>query len=223
MSGSVAPYLALITAEHANKPNFVSTVALSCQGSADNQVVLNSLQTIFDLDTAAGQQLDFLGQWVGVTRNLTESLTGVYFSLDSATLGLDQGYLQGPFDPTTGLVSLDDGTYRTLLRAKIASNNWNGSIPDAYTVWDTLFAGTGTSILIQDNGNMTMLMLLTGPIPTPVIQALFEGGYLVLKPAGVGATYIVPSVSGAPYFGLDVENSAIAGLDVGAFGTMGTS
>ena len=62
---------------------------------------------------------------------------------------------------------------------------------------------------------------LVGPTPDAVTLALFKGGYLNLIPAGVGvAYYFEPSLPDVPLFGLDVENSAIAGLDVGAIATV---
>ena len=127
--------------------------------------------------------------------------------------------MRGPFDPISGLVALNDMSYRTLLRATIAANNWDGTIPGAYAIWDILFSGTGIGILIQDYGDMTTDLALTGPIPDPVTTALFANGYMNLVPAGVLVrNYLVPVIPDTPYFGLDVENAYIAGLDVGAFG-----
>jgi len=220
MSGDIAPYLALITSQHRKQPDYIATVSVPLQGLADGLVAVQSLPAIYDLDNAAGEQLDAVGEWVGVTRVLKVPLTDVYFSLDVDGLGLDQGSLQGPFDPTTGLVSLPDDAYRTLLRATVAANQWDGSIPQAYLIWDTLFAGTGTTILIQDNGDMSLFFALIGPEPDAVTMALLTGGYLALKPAGVRvAAYLIPSVSDTPFFGLDVENDTIAGLDTGALAT----
>ncbi|MGC7970039.1 DUF2612 domain-containing protein, partial [Salmonella enterica] len=68
----------------------------------------------FDLDQAIGVQLDAVGEWVGISRNITVPLAGVYFSFDIAGLGFDQGVWKGPFDPDTGLTTLDDDTYRLL-------------------------------------------------------------------------------------------------------------
>ncbi|MGA7748654.1 MAG: DUF2612 domain-containing protein, partial [Gallionella sp.] len=123
--------------------------------------------------------------------------------------------------PTTNLVSLPDQYYRLLIQAKIVANNWNGTVPGAYGVWDTVFAGTGTGILIQDFGNMHIAFALIGPTPDAVTLALLTTGYFDLKPASVKIDfYMTPSESGAPYFGFDVENENIAGLDVGYFGNV---
>lgn len=217
--GDISGYLQLVTSKHYGKPKFMATLALTLQPLADIIYLLNSLSAKFDLDVAAGTQLDAIGAWVGVSREISQPLTGVYFTLDSATLGLDQGSLLGPFDPTNALVSLPDDAYRTLIRARIAANSWDGTVPGAYAAWNTLFAGTGFGILIQNLGGMHMLYALTGPAPDAVTQALFSGGYLNIKPTGVQIDfYMTPATPGVPYFGLDSDSPVIAGLDVGAFG-----
>ena len=218
-AGDTTPWLNLITSEYNEQPNFMTMIQNVLQPFADNIAVMASLPTAFDVDEAVGSQLDVVGEWVGVTRNISTPLTGVYFSFDTAGLGFDQGTWFNEFNPTTGLIVLGDDAYRTLIRARIANNSWNGTIPGAYTVWNDLFSGQGIGILIQDLQNMHMIMALTGPVPDAVTLALFTGGYLGLVPAGVMVdAYYTPSVPDTPYFGFDVENSSIAGFDVGAWG-----
>jgi Protein of unknown function (DUF2612) len=217
--GNVTPYLNLVTSEHRNKPNFIATLAGVLQSFADLQAVMATFPGLFDLDVAVGSQEDELGLWVGVNRNLSEPLLNVYFSLDSATLGLDQGSLQGPFDPTTGLIQLPDSIYRLLLEARIMNNSWDGTIPTAYAIWAALFEGTNFGILIQDLSNMHMIIAMTGAAPDPITLALFLSGELNVRPSGVMIDYyMTPDANGDPYFGLDAETSTICGLDVGAFG-----
>ncbi|WP_144156567.1 DUF2612 domain-containing protein [Paraburkholderia sp. BCC1885] len=218
MTVQLSQYTSLITSEHNEKPRFMAMVSLLGQWAVDRQNMLASIPGLFDIDDAVGQQLDWVGQWVGVSRNLSIPLTGVYFSFDTSGLGFDQGTWLGPFDPTTGLVSLPDNAYRTLLYAVIAANNWDGTVPGAYTAWNTIFEPLGYSILIEDGQDMTMTVALIGPTPDAVTLALFTGGYLNLRPAGVGITfYYTQSVPDVPIFGFDAENSSISGFDVGAW------
>ena len=220
MSGDVEPYLLLITSEHRNKPKFEAMLRAVLQPVVDVAQLLSELPVDYDLDVATGAQLDTVGLWVGRTRYIQTPLTGVYFSFDDAALGFDFGTWKGPFDPTSGLVALPDDAYRTLLRATIAANQWDGSIPQAYEAWDIVFAGTGFSILIIDNGNMTMDFALLGGLPDAVTLALLTGGYLALKPSGVRITnYFAPSIPTAPLFGFDVDNAGIGGFDHGAWAT----
>lgn len=222
MSADITKYTGLITSEHNQKPNLIATVSLLVQGLADTAVVLATIPELYDLDVAVGGQEDTVGQWVGRTRFLTEPLAGVYFSLDTAGLGFDHGVWLGPFDPITGLVALFDEAYRVLLKATVAANQWDGTIPGAYAAWDVLFAGDDFTLLIFDHGDMSMTVGFVGTAPDLVTLGLLETGQLLkLKPAGVRIDYyVLPSVPDAPFFGFDLENSVISGFDVGAWGTL---
>lgn len=217
--GSVAPYLDLVTSEYNQQPRFMAMLANVFQPFVSDLALMQGFIADYDVDIAVGSQLDVVGLWAGVTRFITTPLTDVYFSLDDVNLGFGAGTWFSEFNPVTGITTLDDSAFRTFIRARIANNRWNGTIPGAYDVWDQSFVGTGVGILIQDLENMHMVYALTGPIPDAVTLALFRGGYLNLKPAGVKIdAYVTPTVPDVPYFGFDAETSAISGFDVGAFG-----
>ena len=212
----VSDYTSLVTSEHADKPKFMAMVAAVSQCFVDQQNELEAFVNDFDLDEAIGAQLDILGKWVGISRNIETPISGVYFSLDTSGVGFDQGVWQGPFDPSSGIVSMDDETYRLVIRAKIAANHWDGTIGAAASILSSVF-GSNTFVFIEDNQDMTMTVGLSGNLPSALFIALFGGGYIPLKPEGVLANYIVTSSSGSPIFGFDVENSYISGFDVGAW------
>lgn len=170
----------------------MAMLAATFQPLADTLDTVNQMALLFDLDAAVGVQLDVIGQWVGVTRNLQLAISGVYFAWDTIGLGWDDGIWLGPGDPVSGLIVLPDAQYRTLLRAKIADNQWDGTVEGAYKIYDVLFAGTGFGINIKDNENMTMTITVTGPPLDALTKAMVLGGYLDLKPAGVLATYVTP-------------------------------
>lgn len=209
-------YTSLITTEHADKPKFMAMMGIVAQCFADQINVMQSIPAAFDLDVAVGVQLDAVGAWAGVKRQVNTPLQ-VYFSFDKSGLGFDQGSWQGPFDPTSGLVSLDDETYRTLIRAKIAANSWDGTIPSAAAAYAGLFANSGSYIFIQDNQDMTMTVGVSGAIPSALMVALLTGGYLPLRPEGVLARYVIPSINNTSLFGFDVANQYIGGFDTGSW------
>ena len=64
----VSNYTALITSEHADKPKFMAMVEAVAQCFVDQQNLLLSVPTAFDLDDAVGVQLDAVGLWVGIGR-----------------------------------------------------------------------------------------------------------------------------------------------------------
>lgn len=243
MSGDISPYLSLITSEHADKPNFVAWLSAQLQAFADGTAIYGQFTSSYDLDTAVGSQLDVVGQWVGRTRYVAVPLS-VYFSLDTPGLGLDEGIWYESFNPLTGLVALPDEQYRIYLKAMVVANQWDGSIPNAYLAWSTLFSATQSTLLlgdgkyllladgaklllnnyasqifIQDYDDMSMIIGIFGTAPNAVTLALLTGGYIDLRPEGVRIRgYATPTVNNQPLFGLDVPNElsrALAGLDLG--------
>jgi hypothetical protein len=222
MTTDVTTYTNLITSEHADAPKFNAVVATVCQPLADLNNLADSYSTLFDLDTAIGDQLDKVGDRVGVNRFLEVPVTDVYFSWDTDDLGWDQGYWQGPFDPDFGKVELPDDQFRLLLRAKIAANFWDGTIPGAYAAWDLLFQGT-FQLLIQDYGDMSMdmgVIVQPGWVWDPITLALLLSGELDLRPAGVRINqYFQGSLPGQQVFAWDVDppTDSEAGWDTGVW------
>lgn len=216
----MSQYTDLITQQHADKPKFVALVDAVSGDLAAPASVAQSMSLAFDLDVAIGAQLDVLGQWVGISRYAKVAITGVYFSFDTPGLGFDQGVIKGPFDPSEGLSTLDDQTYRTMIRAKIGANHWDGTLPAYQQIMAQIFAGTGTLAFAVDNQDMSMSVYFAGTQPSALLAGLIKSGAFPLKPAGVRiAGYFVSSVIGAPLFGFDISSPLIGGFDVGAFAT----
>ena len=208
-------YVALITSEHANQPNFVASIRALCQGFADTGDLSMAIPQLFNLDLAVGSQLDAVGLWVGLSRILPEPLPGVYFSWDSTVLlGWDSGSWKSIYDSTTGLTTVPDDSYRNLLKAKIAANNWDGTIPGAQAVYLAIFNG-GVQVIIQDNQDMSYVLGFVGAPPTAVEQALLANGYIPLKPAGVRVVAIALPLAPGPLFAWDAVSTTLNGWQVG--------
>lgn len=75
MTMQTADYQARVTSEHNLRPKYMAVVALTVQPFVDNQALLATLPTLFDLDVAVGQQLDYLGAWVGEARGALDDTT----------------------------------------------------------------------------------------------------------------------------------------------------
>jgi Protein of unknown function (DUF2612) len=178
-------YLNLLTSEYRLAPNLNAWLAAALGPLNDLTSCLATYTVNFDLDYAEGTQLDALGEIVGVGRVL-------------------------PFQPS-GSVSptLDDNTYRLLLRATIARNEWDGTIDGLQSFWQAAFPGG--SIVIEDNQNMTANIILTGSFSS-IVQDLITHGMIVPRPEGVQYSY---NLSTLPLFGFDESNSYIAGFDAG--------
>lgn len=215
---TTADYLALLPAASRNKPKFTAFLSAILDGLADGQNTLAAMPGAFDIDTAVGAQLDAVGQRVGLARQLPVPIAGVYFSLDDATLGLDQGVIRGPFDPTSALASLDDTTYRLLLKIKVRANTWDGSLGVAQQMLAAVQSSApGTYLFMQDRFDMTTIIGVSGVIPSRLFVSILKQMKEWLRPAAVDLSSVyVTSVNGAAVFGLDVQNSYVAGLDAGA-------
>ena len=140
---------------------------------------------VTDIDNAFGVQLDAIGEKVGQPRKVS-------------------------FEPTGGISPLlDDGTYRTLLKARIAQNQWDGKLPSLYAIWQVLFPGG--KIVVADSQLMSATISLSGTFDS-ITQQLMNNGYIVPRPQGVNYTY---NYGDTPYFGFDYNNSFISGFDTG--------
>lgn len=208
-------YLNLITSEYRDQPDFTAMISADVGLPVQVQALLASMIPLFDVDAAVGNQLDIIGQWVGITRNVSIPIEGVYFSWDGDyTVGWEYGTWQ-PSQAPTNITVLPDDAYRTLIKAKIAANQWDGTTDGAYAIWDSLF--TTFKILIQDNQNMSYDLAVVGGIVDSLTLALITGGYIPLKPEGVRVNAYYVSVDDNPVFGWDVESDLLGGWNEGSW------
>lgn len=209
---SIQYYQNLLTSEYISDQDTLDTISLSVQPFSDTISLLQNLYESFELNNAVGDQLTRLGYLVGVSRYVNVPLTGIYFSLDSATLGLDQGSMQGPYDPTSGLTALPDDIYLSIIQATILLNTWDGSIPGLYKALNPLLEG----LVIWDSGTREMFYGLTTTQTIPILTEMFLQGYFSLAPAGVSVLPpVITTPNGTPFFGLDAETVSVSGLDTG--------
>lgn len=217
MPNQESDYLNLVTSQHRTKPKFIAMIKASVDAELYFQGLLDQMESgpLFDLDYAVGDQLDIIGQWVGVSRNISVPIANVFFTWDDPTgaLGWDFGSWQPSLAPSS-VTSLPDDAYRTLLRAKIAASHWDGTTEGAYAIWQTIFGGS-FFILIQDYGNMTFALIITGGIVDALTLALITGGYLDLRPETVRITEYFVSTSSNPLFAWDIDAPNMQGWDTG--------
>jgi len=178
-------YTKLITSQYQLSTNFMSWLLAGLRKLDDVTECLATFESAFNIVNAKGVQLDILGQIIGTPR----------------TVG---------FQPSNGVSPiLDDATYRILLQARIAQNQWDGRIGSLQGIWQTLFPGG--RIIIEDAQNMTATIILSGSFSS-IIQDLITNGYIVPRPEGVLYNF---SFAQLPIFGTDLNNAFIAGVDTG--------
>ena len=181
-------YVGLFTSQYrtGTAKSIQANFAALMQPIADINTCAALINSDYDIDTAVGVQLDVIGQIQGQSRVL-------------------------PFQPSGGVSPiLTDADYRILLYAKRGINLWNGKIQSLYPLWETLFP-LG-SIIFVDNQNMSATIFLTGTFSS-IQQDMITNGLIVPRPETVLYTYFI--VSNLPLFGADLNNSLIAGADLG--------
>ncbi len=169
---AISDYLNLITSEHADKPNYIGWVSANLQLVEDNMRVSNAMMSAFDINTAVGNQLDMLGVSIGQARDIGVPLSG-----------------------TSSI--LDDTHYRLVLQARIARNNWDGTIPSIYTLWNNAFPTAPLQLV--DNQNMSMQAVITN-LTDNISQELVTAGLIVPKPMGVGLAIVASTAIGDPNY-----------------------
>lgn len=213
---TVNEYLDLITSQFRQKPKYTAMISADVSLPVWVQDLLTSMIPLFDVDLAVGDQLDIIGAWVGLSRNIAVPVPGVFFTWDGANpyLGWDFGIWKAETDQTE-ITVLPDDVYRTFIKAKIAANQWDGTTDGAYAIWDRVF--TDFTILIQDHQNMSYDLAIVGGIVDSLTLALLVDGYLPLKPEGVRINTIFTPVNDGPLFGWDLDNDFVQGWGTGSW------
>lgn len=183
---AIDSYLNNITSEHRDKPNFIAWLSAHLNIIDDIYNVLKGMDNDFDIDNAIGAQLDTLGVIIGRERTLT------FQPLNN-------------FNPV-----LTDDYYRLILKAKIAFNMWDGTIPSMYEIWNNIYGNDNDlSLQIKDNQDMSFNAYITG-YTDQIQQDLIQHGYIIPKPQGVKVNYVGRSkISSNQYSAMKVTVSKV--------------
>lgn len=211
-------YLKLITSQHRTANKFCNHINLITKSLAETVSFARQLNNYFSLDDAVGVQLDVIGEWAGISRRVLIPLVGVYFTLDNDRTGFDEGMWKGEFDSDSGFMTLNDETYRSIIRVKIKANHWDGTTESLMDIYDSLLPDEDTKLFFIDNLDMSMDVFITGSYIDNVTKSIVKQGYLGVKPEGVQVNhYYINSVPKSPMFGFDISNNYIAGFDIGGY------
>ena len=161
-------YLDLVPSGNSSKVKFMSVLRAVLQPAIEESSVIESLDDAFDLDNAAGDQLDVIGELVGASRLL-------------------------PYSPVNPLVVdgeriytrlMTDDEYKLAIRLKIARNEWDGTNESAQRIYRELLNGD-SRITFTDNQDATVNIDVVGSLDLRQVEILNATGYL-LVPAGIG-------------------------------------
>ncbi|MCB2297806.1 DUF2612 domain-containing protein [Clostridium tagluense] len=185
---AIDSYIDTITSEHRDKPNFIAWLSSSLNIVDGVYNLLSDMDSNFDIDNAIGVQLDMLGTVIGRNRTLN-------------------------FQPLNGFnPMLNDADYKLVIRAKIAMNNWQGTVPEMYEIWDNIFYDI--QLQIADNQDMSLTAYVTGYV-NQARQSLIQSGYIVPKPEGVLINYVGKSpVLFGPYSSMIVSSGVFETINM---------
>lgn len=186
-----------ITSEHSDQPDFVATVALTANAVADITVLEQGLPILFDLDSAISGQLDVDGQWIGLARTVGGIFLINFFGFADDVSSLGFGELTDPSaggrfvelgEDTSTTATLHDPEYRTVLRAKILQNDWDGSQAEFEAA---LFDVIGIPVTTMDPGTRVVMLKPSAAVDA-VLQQLLTGYDLIPRAAGIRYQFVFP-------------------------------
>jgi hypothetical protein len=189
---AVNHYVRLLIIQYSDKPKAQGLIALwTKQMLADD--LADVLLHAFDLGTAVGPQLDVIGKYVGLPRNIGAPTLPPFFSVRDYNSGNPQG-LNGfcsydgsspadgafySYDQSLDPTNLTDSQYGFMILLKIGLNHFDGTLVYIQQFLQNFLEGF---VEVTDNQDMTLTYTIFPGVP--VSQALLEA-YLP-KPMAVG-------------------------------------
>ena len=196
-------YLRLITSEHATKTLYMRYVAAFLDMLNAAETCLLSFNEIFNAfkelpsaedpsnpepgtkESTVDDQLDKLASLIGISRALP--------------------IVDEDIPPL-----LDNETFQMVIRAKILSNHWDGTIEGLNDILTKTFPNLTYEIV--DGQDMSYTITILNPMISEKELALLFNGFIIPKPSGVLVNYIITDT---PLFGWDSDTSFVKGWDEG--------
>lgn len=214
----IALGLSRIVTQYQGQPNFTAFVTSILDGPQNLETAMQDVLSSVDIDVAVGSQLDLLGDIVGMSRTLLDTITSPFFGFDSIPNALPYGdeifgggglfYEEGAPAVQTFLVG--DPLYRKFIRAMVIRNRSTGVLEDFIAVLRAIFPAD--TILAEDvPGQLQVNYGLNRPT-TPAEDVLLSFTGIMPKPAGVAVVH-VPYTQLVIYFGFN-PTDATYGDDV---------
>ncbi|MBJ9381674.1 DUF2612 domain-containing protein [Acinetobacter baumannii] len=175
-------YLNLIINEHRSKPKFRQTVKESIGPILDCMSVLQSINEKFDLDSATGDQLRIIAEWVGAPLVVPNIVPLPFFGFDGQPEALTFGETDNPdiggFWRESGVSSyrgqsIPPKKIPNVVRAKILLNNSDCTLDEAFEICKLL---TDVPFKLKDNRDMTVTFEFLAefqPIDKELVRLLF--------------------------------------------------
>lgn len=184
-------------------PIFDKYLQLLLGGKIELQEVFRQLMQERSIDTAAGAQLDIIGEIVGQPREFIDTALLTYFAylgysdaqsygdLNNSSVG---GFYRGIDDPVAGNTLLNDDQYRLFIKAKIIKNNTNATPNQILDFINFVFGSDHNQLIEEGDAAYTLLIGKDlSSFETVLLNYVsYSSGYpsrFVPKPIGVRVNY----------------------------------
>ena len=163
-------YAKLLIIQYREKEKAFDTIKAIVEPVIMDQLPVE-VQDAFGIDTAVGVQLDVLGVYVGVDRNVYDF---------------------------TGPITLDDSDFRTMVKIAIIKNGFGSSLADIQNLIWQFFEG---GLLVFDFQDMRMGYFFDSTIGSlPLAEVFVKSGFLP-KPMGVQLAALIYAPNIDNFFG----------------------
>jgi hypothetical protein len=199
--------LSRIATQYNKAEKFRAFVAALLAYLDELELVLDEISKQSDIDIAVGANLDVIGDIVGVSRLLPNSIALEFFGFDDSSPAAFRFGEEGSpslgrrfreeSEPSTTSSILSDIAYRYLIRAKITKNHSHGTGEDVIQALKQLF--NVDTVKVVDNHNMTFTYT-PGKELTFTEQSILNLD-IIPRPAGVQAILGIFVPEGTLFFG----------------------
>lgn len=152
-------YLDRTESQHIVRPKYIAAVTALLEKLDAAHGIAKSVPGYYDVSTAVGEQLDTIGETIGVIRR------------------------EIPLNVPNVTEVPDDDLYRTIIISKIIQNNWDGTNEGFYEIWDVTAAPL-FPVIYHDNQDMSIDVTILGEVDDHIAD-LIAYGYIIPKPMGV--------------------------------------
>lgn len=217
MSSTVLDHQALglsrVATQYSESQDFLAYLRALLDSSSELETVLQTVAAQTDIDVAEGVNLDVIGEIVGVSRIIPDSIAIMFFGFtgqSGATPFGEEGVLsigarfREENEPATVTSVLADPEYRLLIRAKIVKNHSHGTGEDMLRGMAYLF--NAPMAAVDDIGNMAIAVAI-GRQLTFQEQTIVKTLDILPRPAGVRIEWQAMFDS-TDYFGFDGQPNA---------------
>lgn len=204
-----------VATQYTESLKFLAYIRALLESSDEIEEVLQKVAEQTDIDLAEGVNLDVIGEIVGISRIIPQSLQLAFFGFQHNAAALvfgEEGFpeLGGRFyeegDEYIATTVLSDFEYRLLIRAKIVRNHGRGTNEDVLAGLQYMF--DTSRVVTHDPGGMTIGVAIGRPL-TYLQKVLVSDFDILSRPAGVRISQKVSFVA-EQFLGFDGQTGAMS-------------